>query len=94
MGLNTEKRSPRAHVGSTVGVKFGETVLPATVVEDRGTLGPGGQRLVRVSVNATPSATTTFEVLFDTLLPAPKIVKRMRRSSHSRPKRHRTKQTS
>lgn len=58
-------------VGKRVGIRFGNTILAGTVVENRGRLGPYGEPLIRVSVHASPSTTTTFEVLFSTLLPTP-----------------------
>ncbi len=72
--MSTDKKSelPEADVGDQVWIRFGDTVLPATVVEDRGKLGPRGERIVRVSVEATPSSTTTFEVLYSSLVPPPK----------------------
>jgi hypothetical protein len=90
MGVNPgqETQTP-AEIGSKVGIRFGDMVLPATVVEDRGELGPNGERLVRVSVNATPTATTTFEVLFSTLLPAPKTKNRNSKEARSNVSRRR-----
>ena len=58
--------------GDIVGVRAGDEVVPARILEDRGLLG-SRERLVRVSVGETTSATSSFEVLYSTLLPASQI---------------------
>jgi hypothetical protein len=46
--------------GTAVGVNFGFRVARATIVEDRGEIGVGGRRLVRVKMPV--SGTDEFEV--------------------------------
>jgi len=52
----------RYRVGDRVKLKLGAHDVVATVIEDRGLLGPGGQQLVRVSVSAETSDDLEFEV--------------------------------
>jgi len=65
--------APKAaiQVGDRVGIQMGSRVVPAIVIEDGGLVGNDGERLIRVSVQATTSTSTTFEVLLSTLLPNP-----------------------
>ena len=61
-------------VGSRVGVRFGNEVRPAEVIEDRGSLGPGGERLLRVRLKMPAEAEDEafeIEVPVSWLLPAP-----------------------
>ena len=76
---------PGVKTGDIVGIRSGSQIIPATVVEDRGDLGPGGQRLIRVSIGASTSTTTTFEVLYSSLVPADKIPTAQLRAYQSRP---------
>ncbi|WP_217915426.1 hypothetical protein [Miltoncostaea marina] len=43
---------PPLRVGDVVGVPIGDGVVAATVIEDRGPLGPGGERVVRLALGA------------------------------------------
>jgi hypothetical protein len=50
-------------LGSRVGVDFGNEVRPARVIEDRGNLGPGGERVWRVVFETAPGLEDdTFEI--------------------------------
>ena len=49
-------------VGDRVKLRLGAHDVVATVIEDRGLLGPGGQQLVRVSVPVEANDNTEFEV--------------------------------
>ncbi|MHB1539061.1 MAG: hypothetical protein ACYCUM_11325 [Solirubrobacteraceae bacterium] len=41
-------------VGSIVGVRMGATIKRARVIEDRGNIGVGGRRIVRVELEPDP----------------------------------------
>src|ERR1041385_1528392 len=61
-------------VGSRVGVRFGDEVRPAEVIEDRGGLGPGGERLLRVRLEMPVDAQDEafeIEVPLSWLQPSP-----------------------
>lgn len=61
-------------VGSDVGVRFGNEVRPAEVIEDRGSLGPGGEKLLRVRLKMPADAEDEafeIEVPWSWLQPAP-----------------------
>ncbi len=45
-----KRRVSEFRLGDQVGVRLAGRVLPAVIIEDRGDLGPGGSRLVRVEL--------------------------------------------
>lgn len=47
-------RPVAAKVGSIVGVRMGEVVKRARVIEDRGNIGVGGRRIVRLELEGDP----------------------------------------
>jgi hypothetical protein len=60
-----KKRVTVFRVGEKVGVRLAGRVLPAVIIEDRGDLGPGGSRLLRVELkpkNDTSGEREQFEV--------------------------------
>ena len=58
------KRTPKLAVGMKVHFWLGARKVVATLVEDRGPLGPKGMQMVRVRVQLTGiDETTNFEVL-------------------------------
>jgi hypothetical protein len=72
----THRRQRRAtpKVGSVVGVRMGAEVKRARVIEDRGNLGFGGRRIVRVEIDSDPAfddEPIRFERPVDWLLDAP-----------------------
>jgi hypothetical protein len=74
MTPKTAKRKQRRavpEVGSIVGVRMGAKVVPARVIEDRGNLGVGGRRIVRLEVDMTYSEPMRFERPVEWLLDAP-----------------------
>ncbi|HYW25568.1 MAG TPA: hypothetical protein VE953_15470 [Terriglobales bacterium] len=61
-------------VGTRVGVRFGSELRSAVVIEDRGSLGPGGERLLRVRLQMPADAEDEafeIEVPLSWLHPAP-----------------------
>jgi hypothetical protein len=44
----------KLRVGSRVGVRFGSSVRPAVIVEDRGHLGPDGDQVWRMRIETPP----------------------------------------
>lgn len=54
-------------VGQRVGVPSGLDLLRGQIIEDRGRLGSGGKRLVRVEVASTSTEPTQFEIPADRL---------------------------
>lgn len=61
-------------VGLIVGVRMGSEVKRARVIEDRGNLGAGGRRIVRVEIDPDPSfddEPMRFERPVEWLLDAP-----------------------
>jgi hypothetical protein len=74
MGVGLGVVTEEVRVGSRVGVRFGSEVRPAEVVEDRGNLGPAGERLLRVRLKMPVDAEDEafeIEVPQSWLLPAP-----------------------
>jgi hypothetical protein len=74
MGVGLRIMVEDVRVGSRVGVRFGSEVRAAEVIEDRGSLGPGGERLLRVRLNMPADAEDEafeIEVPLSWLLPAP-----------------------
>ncbi len=66
----TKKAARKIRVGARVGVRLAGRVLRATVIEDRGDLGPGGTHVYRVEVEPRKGETTErheFEVPVDAL---------------------------
>jgi hypothetical protein len=55
-------RLDKVEVGSIVGVRFASEVRSAEVIEDRGNLGPEGERVVRLRVRVPPDEETEFEM--------------------------------
>ncbi|MGC2374938.1 MAG: hypothetical protein WA484_13790 [Solirubrobacteraceae bacterium] len=73
---NGHRRQRRAtpKVGSVVGVRMGAAVRPARVIEDRGNIGAGGRRIVRVEIDPDPAfddEPMRFERPVEWLLDAP-----------------------
>ena len=73
---NGHRRQRRAtpKVGALVGVRMGAEVKRARVIEDRGNIGAGGRRIVRVELEQDPiddDAATRFERPVERLLDAP-----------------------
>lgn len=73
---NGHRRQRRAtpKVGSVVGVRMGAAVRPARVIEDRGNIGAGGRRIVRVEIDpgsALDDEPMRFERPVEWLLDAP-----------------------
>ena len=71
------KKKPlsKIRVGKEVGVLLAGRVLPALIIEDRGDLGPGGTRLVRVELKPSKyddegREPSRFEVPVSALVPA------------------------
>lgn len=61
-------------VGSIVGVRMGREIKRARVIEDRGNIGAGGRRIVRVEIDPDSSfddEPTRFERPVEWLLDAP-----------------------
>lgn len=75
MESEMKKTMVTCSVGKRVGVRLGGRVLAAVVIEDRGDLGPGGARLVRVEVKPKKGdvgrAPEQFEVPVGALVLAP-----------------------
>jgi hypothetical protein len=74
MGVVLNVMVEDVRVGSRVGVRFGNEVRPAEVIEDRGSLGPGGERLLRVRLQMPADAEDEafeIEVPLSWLQPAP-----------------------
>lgn len=68
------QRSGAPKVGSIVGVRMGREIKRARVIEDRGNIGAGGRRIVRVEIDPNPSfddEPTRFERPVEWLLDAP-----------------------
>lgn len=63
--------APPPAPGTIVGLDLGGTVVCAEVVEDRGDLGVGGRRIVRVAVRGDDGEVRVFEVPAEELLPPP-----------------------
>ena len=59
--------------GTIVGLDLGGTVVRAEVVEDRGDLGVGGRRMVRIAVRGDDGELRVFEVPAEELLPPPEL---------------------
>jgi hypothetical protein len=49
-------------VGQVVGVPVGDLVVPATVLEDRGPLGAGGEQVVRLALGRDPPQRTGYRL--------------------------------
>jgi hypothetical protein len=47
-----KKRDAVPKVGSIVGVRMGAKIVPARVIEDRGNLGVGGRRILRLEIES------------------------------------------
>ncbi len=58
-------------VGSIVGLRFGSEVRRAEVIEDRGALGPGGERMVRLRLRVPPDDETEIDTPVSWLVPWP-----------------------
>jgi len=76
MTPKTVKRKQRdatiPKVGSIVGVRMGTQVIPARVIEDRGNLGVGGRRILRLEIESEfGGEPDRFERAAERLLPAP-----------------------
>lgn len=74
--MNGHRRQRRAtpKVGAIVGVRMGAVVKRARVIEDRGNIGVGGRRIVRVEIDPDPAfeeEPTRFERPVEWLLDAP-----------------------
>ncbi len=68
------QRGGAPKVGSIVGVRMGREIKRARVIEDRGNIGAGGRRIVRVEIDPNPSfddEPTRFERPVEWLLDAP-----------------------
>jgi len=69
-----KKRKPDFRVGEKVAIRLGGRLLHGVIIEDRGNLGPGGTRLLRVEVKAKENAADRdagqFEVPAEALVPA------------------------
>jgi hypothetical protein len=63
--------SPEPRVGARVGVSFAGTVRGGEVVEDRGPLAPGGERVVRVRLDFPPDDRFELEIPVSWLQPNP-----------------------
>lgn len=61
MARPTSKKS-RLHVGSRVTFMFGVTEVVGTVVEDRGPVGMGGRRLLRVRLEVPAAEPVELEI--------------------------------
>jgi hypothetical protein len=57
-----EDRPEVTEIGAIVGLRFANEVRPAEIVEDRGDLGPGGDRVVRLRIRLPPDDETEIEV--------------------------------
>ncbi|MHB1808614.1 MAG: hypothetical protein ACYCU0_04880 [Solirubrobacteraceae bacterium] len=65
---STAQRSHRRStpkVGSFVGVRVGLSVQRARVIEDRGNIGAGGRRIVRVEIEPDPPGLDEEPVRFE-----------------------------
>lgn len=75
--LSSMARMPKTkrkivRVGDQVGIEMAGRIRTATVIEDRGNLGVGGKRVVRIDVETDPSTDHyRVEVPVDWLKPAP-----------------------
>lgn len=67
-----QKRHPRIRVGDQVRFTFGVRQTVGTIVEDRGPIGNGGQRLFAIRVPITESDPMTIELQADEI----EVVKR------------------
>jgi hypothetical protein len=76
----SSKKKPKTHdvavrIGAKVGLLMGGRLLPVLVVEDRGDLGPGGARVVRVEWKSKEADSDAqpdqFEVLAESLVGLP-----------------------
>ena len=64
------KRPPKFHVGDRVKVRFGDGLARARIVEDRGNIGVGGRRIVRIKLAMEePEVDMSFEVPAEELTP-------------------------
>lgn len=70
-----KQRAAAPEVGSIVGIRMGGKVKPARVIEDRGNIGAGGRRLVRIELPPDPEfggEPVRFERPVERLLDAPR----------------------
>ena len=67
----TERR--RFRVGQTVKIRFGAQVMTATVIEDRGFIGPAGTQVVRVTapLDSACRSDAEFEMSASLMEPIP-----------------------
>jgi hypothetical protein len=62
----SKTRSPKPsqsslyHVGDRVRLQFGSSLVRGVIVEDRGEIGVGGRRLLRVRLELDPASETFF----------------------------------